>query len=265
MSGMRYPKRYLGSTEEKKKQISEDLADVSTDEEFSKHEKNVREKRYDEFLGEESGSDKEFELPSKYPSLIYPSGSENEDKKSNNKRKKKFQKKPEKIKFPKSDFSSTLKNPATQILKPLITENNSQDIFDDGNEIPDISDENPDQIEVILIKSPEKKKKKLTKSMPSKKIPQKKPQKKIKSLTNKINKSIDDMVANHNKLQSKINSVTPTIIEKVQEVPNIADENANNTRVTPVVTILKPPSDKVYVKKIINIGLIFFVDSRTLP
>ena len=246
MSGMRYPKRYLGSTEEKKQQIREDLADVSTDEEFSKHE---RERKYDEWLGDESGSDKEFELPSKFPSLIYPSGSETEDKKSNNKRKKKFQKKSEKSKFPKSDLASTSKNQATPIVKPLMTENTSQDIFDDeGNEIPDISDENPDenpdQIKVILIKSPEKKKKKLTKSRPSKKIPKKKPQKKINTLANKINKSIDDMVANHNKSQSKINSLTPTIIEEIQEVPNIADENANNTQV-PTVTILKPPSDKV--------------------
>ena len=98
---MRYPKRYFGTTEEKNKQIAEDLADESTDEEFSKHEKNIRERKYDEWLGEESGSDKEF-VPSKYPSLIYPSGSETEDKKSNNKRKKKFQKKPEKNKFLKS-------------------------------------------------------------------------------------------------------------------------------------------------------------------
>ena len=104
---MRYPKRYLGNTEEKKQKIAEDLDDVSTDEEFSKVEKNIREKKYDEWVGEESGSDKEFELPSKYPSLIYPSGSETEDRKSNNgKRKKKFQKKPEKIKIPKSDIGA---------------------------------------------------------------------------------------------------------------------------------------------------------------
>ena len=77
---MRYPKRYLGNEQEKKQQIAEDLSDISTDEEFSKLEKNVREKKYDEWVGEESVSDEEFVLPSKstskYPSLIYPSGSE---------------------------------------------------------------------------------------------------------------------------------------------------------------------------------------------
>ena len=58
---LRYPKRYLGSKEEKQKQIAEDLAndDISTDEEFTKLENDVRKRRLDEFLGDDSGSDKE--------------------------------------------------------------------------------------------------------------------------------------------------------------------------------------------------------------
>ena len=135
------------------------------------------------------------------------------------------------------------------------------------NEIPDISDENPDQVEIISIKSPEKKKKMTKSRTTQKKMPQKKTQKKINTLGNKINKSIDDMVKKHNELQSKkiqLNLIrkstqNPTIsgenaipIEiQVQVSNNISDENDNTTRVPPIetpVTILKPPSS-VYVKK----------------
>jgi hypothetical protein len=147
---MRYPKQYLGTKEEKQQQIAEDLADVSTDEEFTKLEKNYREKKLDEYLGEDSGSDKEF-LLSKHPSLISPSGSETEGGKSNNERKKRYQKKHDKIKFPKSENkqSSTLKNQDHQNSMSIVTENtSSQVIFDKDNKIPDISDENPDHIEV---------------------------------------------------------------------------------------------------------------------
>ena len=147
---LRYPKRYLGSKEEKQKQIAEDLAndDISTDEEFTKLENDVRKRRLDEFLGNDSGSDKEF-LISKYPSLINPSESETEDRMCNNKRKKKYQKKISSKSDLEDKNSSTLKNQAPQNSLPIVTENtSSQVIFDESKKIPDMCDENPDHVKV---------------------------------------------------------------------------------------------------------------------
>ena len=149
----------------------------------------------------------------------------------------------------------------------LATSENTFSSLSLGTNSWNISDENPDQVEIISIKSPEKKKKMTKSRTTQKKMPQKKTQKKINTLGNKINKSIDDMVKKHNELQSKkiqLNLIrkstqNPTIsgenaipIEiQVQVSNNTSDENDNTTRVPPIetpVTILKPPSS-VYVKK----------------
>ena len=68
--GSRYPKRYLGSTEEKKQQIADALANVSTDEEIAnlnKDNKKLDEFFEDQILDLDKELDKDY-VPEKTPS-----------------------------------------------------------------------------------------------------------------------------------------------------------------------------------------------------
>ena len=122
MAAHRYPirkgKYEALSKKELAMAIEIDNADESTDEEYKEFEKRLKEdQKMDEFLGEDDGIDKEF-IPSKnsnHPDLDDCSDSEtSSDAEEGNfdikKRRKKYQKKPSKVKFLKSAKNSE-KNP----------------------------------------------------------------------------------------------------------------------------------------------------------
>ena len=218
--GSRYPKRYLGSTEEKRQQIAEALADVSTDEEFvnlNKDNKKLDEFFEDQILDLDKELDKDYVPDTTPPSnnndvdfidpTPSPTSSENDmDVNLNSKAKRKcFRKRKAKISKMDTGFIQE-----TSSGRAPENSDSSDFLFD----LPDESSASKRTCKEIdnSVKNTKKisvaKGKKLKKRNTTAK---KKTQKLVNPLVHRVNKSIEDLINTPSTSQTKkkTNNLTP--------------------------------------------------------